>query len=148
MGSFLQTLLFTIVGVFLLWFGYSLFFGKLAASFAGGTSGKKHKHPRPRPIGTPGDPQVCPVCSSKLYRGELVKSVTFPSMSGGRDRLMYIRGCFFCLNGDLPRYCPVCGNSLGYDDYLIARMFERHNRHNHVHVLGCNFCKKAGKLIK
>jgi hypothetical protein len=148
MGEYLQTLGFTIAGVFLLWFGYSLFFGRLAASFAGEAGEKKRKHPHQRPGGTPGDPQVCPVCSSKLNRGQLVKSVTFPSITGGIDKLMYIRGCYFCLNGDLPRNCPICGVDLGYDDHLIARMFERRDRHNHVHVLGCNFCRRSAKLAK
>lgn len=148
MGSYLQTLAFVIVGVFLLWFGYSLFFGRLAISHFGGSGGKRHKHPHRRPGGIPGEPQICPVCSSRLDRGELVKSLAFPSITGGSDRLMYIRGCFYCLNGDLPRRCPVCGTSLGDDDCLIARMFERHNRRNHVHVMGCNICKKTARIIK
>jgi hypothetical protein len=37
---------------------------------------------------------------------------------------------------------------LELSDYLISRMFERPNRHNHVHVLGCNHCRKTGSLVK
>ena len=101
-----------------------------------------------RATGVAGEPQVCPVCSSRLNKGDLVKSLAFPSITGGKDRLMYIRGCYYCLFEDLPRRCPVCGINLDDDDYLIARMFERSNRHNHVHVMGCNNCKKTGSMIK
>ena len=146
MGSYFQTLIFVIIGIVLLWFGYSLFFGRLALSLFGGSDRKRHKHPYNQPGSVPGEPQVCPVCSSRLNKGDLVKSLAFPSVTGGKDRLMYIRGCYYCLFEDLPRRCPVCGINLDDDDYLIARMFERSNRHNHVHVMGCNVCKKSGRL--
>ena len=148
MGSFLQTLAIVIIGVVLLWFGYSLFFGRLATFPSGGSDRKKHKHPHRRPYGVPGEGQICPVCSSRLNKQDLVKSMAFPSITGGKDRLMYIRGCYYCLYGNLPRLCPVCGINLNDEDYLIARMFERSNRHNHVHVMGCNNCKKTAKLMK
>jgi len=145
MGSYIQILALVVCGIILLWFGYSIFFGSLSPFYPGGFFGKGWKK-KENIKGEPGDPQVCPICSIKLERGELVKSLAFPSLTGGRDRLMYIRGCFSCLNNGLPRRCPVCGTGLGVKDYLISRMFERPNNRNHVHVLGCNHCRKIGKL--
>ena len=144
MGSYIQILALIIAGIFLLWFGYSLFFGPLSPFYSGRFSWRKKEKIR----GEVGDPQICPVCSIKLDRGELVKSIAFPSITGGRDRLMYINGCFSCLNDRLPRRCPVCGSNLSIRDYLISRMFERTNRRNHVHVLGCNQCRKTGSLAR
>jgi len=142
MGTFLQTFLLVAVGIILLWFGYTIFFGPLSPFYPNWLPWRKKQNIR----GEPGDPQVCPICSYRLERGDLVKSLAFPSMSGGRDRLMYIRGCFTCLEKDVPRRCPICGADLDVSDYLISRMFERPNRHNHVHVLGCNHCRKMGSL--
>ena len=139
MGSYLQILAFVITGVVLLWFGYSLYFGPRGPLRSMGFNRIKRK--RWRKSGKPGDPQVCPVCSAILKKGELVSSHAFPSLSGGRDRLMHIQGCYFCLIKDRPRRCPVCGNNLNTNDYLISRMFERPRRKNHVHVLGCTRCK-------
>ena len=144
MGIYIQTLALIVAGIILLWLGYSLFFGPLSPFFPGFFSLKKKENIR----GEPGDPQICPICSIKLERGDLVKSMAFPSLSGGRDRLMYIRGCYSCLNNNLPRNCPVCGTNLNTSDYLISRMFERPNNRSHVHILGCNHCKKTGSLIK
>jgi hypothetical protein len=147
MGDYIQALALIIAGILLFWFGYSLFFGTLSPFYPGwfpwSKWGKKKNYK-----GQPGDPQVCPICSMKLDRGELVKSLAFPSISGGSDRLMYIRGCFTCLERDVPRHCPVCGLELSLDDYLVSRMFERPNSRNHVHVLGCNRCKNMGTLAR
>jgi len=147
MGDFLQVLTLIIAGVLLFWFGYSLFLGPLSPSYSGWfpwTKWGKKADDR----GEPGDPQVCPVCSMKLERGESIKTLAFPSLSGGRDRLMYIRGCYSCLNKKVPRRCPVCGLELSIDDYLVCRMFERPNNRNHVHVMGCNRCKNMGTLAR
>ncbi|MCL2244461.1 MAG: DUF3185 family protein [Treponema sp.] len=147
MGSYIQVLALIIAGIVLLWFGYSLFFGPLSPFYPGRLSWKSWKK-KGNIKGEAGDPQICPVCCIKLDRGELVKSIAFPSMTGGRDRLMYINGCFSCLNNRLPRRCPVCGSRLSVSDYLISRMFERSNRRNHVHVLGCNQCRRTGSLAR
>jgi RNA polymerase subunit RPABC4/transcription elongation factor Spt4 len=147
MGIYLQTLIFIIIGIILLWFGYTLFFGPISPFYPGlfpWWNWKKREKLR----GEPGDPQVCPVCSLKMDRGELVKSIAFPSLSGGRDRLMYIKGCFNCLELGAPRRCPVCSSSLSLDDFLVSRMFERVGQKNHVHVSGCNLCKNVGNLIR
>ena len=139
MGSYLQILIIVTVGVILLCFGFSLFAGQLAAMRLGWQDG--HGRKSRRTSGRPGEPQVCPVCSSILNRGELVSSHAFPSLTGGRDRLMHIRGCYYCLEGYSSRRCPVCGSSLRSSEYLIARMFERPHYRNHVHVLGCSCCR-------
>jgi hypothetical protein len=59
---------------------------------------------------------------------------------GNADRLMYIAGCYYCLEGDRPRVCPVCGAVLNPDENLIARLFDKPGR-SHVHVLGCSRCR-------
>ncbi len=136
----------TIAGIILLWFGYSLFFGA-SSPFGDGLRRFFNGKPKQTQVkGVVGDPQVCPVCSIKLIKGDLVKSQAFPSVTGGRDRLMFIRGCYSCLHNNVPRSCPICGASLSLEDYLIARMFERTNSRNHVHVLGCNHCRKMGAM--
>ena len=146
MGSFIQVLALVIIGMVLLWLGFSLFFGPLSPFYPSFLLTPRLKKEEEK--GEPGDPQVCPVCTFKLLRGDLVKSMAFPSISGGADRLMYIRGCYSCLNNNLPRNCPVCGMNLSINDYLIARMFERSNTRNHVHVLGCNHCRNMGTLAR
>ena len=146
MRDYLQILIMVFAGVALLWFGYSLLFGQFGplrfASFG------KFRRKRRWKSGKPGDPQVCPVCSTVLFKGELVSSLAYPSISGGRDRIMHIQGCYYCLEGNIPRHCPVCGNPLRQNEFLVARMFERPRRRNHVHVLGCNRCKRVGTYIK
>jgi len=143
MYMYVQILALVIVGIILLWIGFTLFLGPIPLFFPGMFSfenWKKKKDAR----GEPGDPQICPVCSIRMRRGERVKSVAFPSLTGGRDRLMYIKGCFSCLIEKVPRRCPVCRSRLSTEDFLVSRMFERVGRNNHVHVLGCNRCKKTG----
>ena len=144
MSLYVQALALVIVGMILLWFGYTLFLSPLSP-FPGMFSFGYWKRREERK-GEPGDPQVCPVCSLRMTRGELVKSVAFPSLSGGRDRLMYIKGCFICLSQRASRRCPVCGSRLSVKDFLVSRMFARPGRKNHVHVIGCNQCKQTGNF--
>jgi hypothetical protein len=154
MDSLVYILILVIIGVLLLWIGYTLFFGSGATHGRGrsghgghGMSAGKHKQGRDResgnsgPIeeGIAGAPQTCPVCSAKLPKGELVKSSAFPSLNG-RDRLMHIQGCIYCIEGNRPRRCPVCDVVLKDDEYLISRIFERPGR-SHVHIIGCNRCR-------
>jgi len=148
MGEFLKILAFVVTGIVLLWIGYLLFFGTLSP-FYPYFSPKKKKLSKEDVIGKPGDPQTCLVCSSKLLNGGLVKTTAFPSVSGGRDRLVYIRGCNICLNSKAPRRCPICKAKLSLDDFLVSRMFDRsQKRKNHIHVLGCNHCKKVANIAK
>jgi len=144
MGVYIQILSLVIVGIVLLWLGYSIFLGPISPFYPHWLPWGKKKTAK----GQPGDPQVCPLCSMKLLKGDLVKTLAYPSISGGRDRLMYIRGCISCLENDLPRRCPICGVPLSTDDYLVSRMFERRHQKNHVHVLGCNHCRKTSTFIK
>jgi Zn-finger nucleic acid-binding protein len=146
MGNYIQILAFVTIGIVLLWFGYTLLIGQLAGIHLGWLRWQKREKYRRSP-GTPGDPQVCPVCSARLDKGQLVKSLAFPSVTGGKDRLMHIRGCVYCIGGDRPRICPVCGISLRSSDILISRMFERPRR-SHVHVIGCSRCRRVGSLLK
>lgn len=141
---YLQVLGLVTAGVILLWIGYSLFFGPYAPFYPFFLKRFAPKSFRYKP----GHPQFCPVCSTKLKRGELVKSTAFPSLSGGRDRTMYINGCRHCINSDTYRKCPICGAALAIEDFLVTRMFERPNRRNHVHVLGCNHCKKSKMFMR
>jgi hypothetical protein len=141
MESLLQYLLPVMAGVILLWFGYTLFFGSFGPFRSLGKKGKK-----PRRSGKPGDSHVCPVCSTVLSSGQLVSSHAFPSLNGGKDRIMHIRGCYYCLEENVPRYCPVCGRSLQTNEFLVARMFKRTFFRHHVHVLGCSRCRKVGQL--
>jgi len=141
----LEVLIFVIIGVILLWFGYTLFFGIGVPAFGG--RGKWFRVRRSRAHepsaeeGAPGDPQTCPVCAAKLDGGQLVSSLAFPSLNGGKDRFMHIRGCVYCLSGRRNRLCPVCERILKGDEILVCRLFERPRRRAHVHVLGCTCCK-------
>jgi hypothetical protein len=148
MGDYLQILAITVIGIILLWTGYTLFFGPMSPFYPGWSLWRNWGKKKKKDKEGPGDPQVCPICSIRLDKGDLVKSLAFPSLTGGRDRLMYIRGCFTCLERDVPRRCPVCGLELSLEDYLVSRMFDRPNNRSHVHVLGCNHCKNMGKLMK
>jgi hypothetical protein len=150
MGVYIKVLALVVSGIVLLWIGYNLFFGPMSPFYPAFFPGRKRKKLRKKDIvlGKPGDPQICPVCSIKLVKGQQIKTTAFPSVSGGTDRLMYIRGCYSCLNEGVPRKCPICGAKLNLDDYLVARMFDRGKRKNHVHILGCNRCKKMGPLAK
>ncbi len=135
MGSYIQSLILVIIGMLLLWFGYSLFSHLARQSSLSGQRKKK----KTAEESFPGAPRTCPVCSARLERGERVKSSAFPSM-GGADRLMHISGCPYCLEGSRVRSCPVCGDLLKSEEVLIARMFEKPGR-SHVHVLGCSKCR-------
>jgi hypothetical protein len=138
MGIVVQILLFTFVGILLLWFGYTLFF-----AIPGTVLPVLRRKQRRKPKGEsfPGAPRTCPVCSAKLENGERVKSAAFPSFNG-EERLMHISGCPYCLEGDRRRVCPVCNAVLREDEYLVARLYEKKKQRPHVHVLGCSRCKE------
>lgn len=147
MRELFEVLIFVVIAVVLLWFGYTLFVnagfaGRGLAAFDSGFRSRRGG-PKPRAESAPGEPQTCPVCSAKLYEGQLVSSAAFPSLNGGKDRFMHIRGCSFCLTGERDRVCPVCYTVLYGNEILVCRMFERPGRRTHVHVLGCTQCKKG-----
>jgi len=143
MKQFFEVLVFAFIGVILLWFGYTLFFTVGIPAFGGlGRKNNRRQNLKPSGESTPGDPQTCPVCSAKLRPGELVNSSAFPSLNGGKDRFMHIRGCIYCLQeSGRERICPVCGTFLRANEILISRLYERPGRRSHVHVIGCTRCK-------
>jgi RNA polymerase subunit RPABC4/transcription elongation factor Spt4 len=143
MKQFLEVLIFVIIGIALLWFGYTLFFQVGIPAWGGAF--RKRKGLKPQGESMPGDPQTCPVCSAKLGAGELVSAHAFPSLNGGKDRFMHIRGCIYCLMGDRDRVCPVCGTILRENEILISRLFERPGHRSHVHVIGCSNCKGSNR---
>jgi len=140
MGDFLQTFILVITGIVLFSLGYFLFFGPPSPFYQRLPWNKNKIAP-----GKPGDPQICPVCSIKMLKGETLKTTAFEASAQNKDRLVHIKGCYSCLERELPRRCPVCCAQMTLDDYLIARMFERASRKNHIHVLGCNNCRKRRK---
>jgi hypothetical protein len=143
MATIFQIFLFVLVGVLLLWFGFTIFFAVPGAGSLLAFKGKNRNIHKPKGDGTPGAPRTCPVCSAKLGGGERVKSVAFPSM-GGAERFMHISGCTYCLEGERRRVCPVCNAVLRSEEFLVARLYEKPGR-SHVHVLGCSRCKMKRK---
>jgi hypothetical protein len=148
MRQIFEVLIFVLIGIFLLWFGYTLFFCFFVPAPGGlGRRNNRRQNLKPKGESTPGEPQTCPVCSAKLRPGELVSSSAFPSLNGGKDRFMHIRGCLYCLQGGRDRVCPVCGAVLKGNEILISRLFERPGRRSHVHVIGCTRCKGPRSTI-
>jgi hypothetical protein len=147
MGSLVQLLIFSTIGVALIWFGYTIFFvsrkDRQGEGGGGHGSGKRETGERYPEVetGTPGDPRVCPVCAAKLSSSQRVKSAAFPGIAG-QGRLMHIEGCVYCLDGGRQRKCPVCGAELAVEEVLFARIFDQPGR-SHVHVLGCSHCRSA-----
>jgi len=70
MLGFLQILAFTIIGAVLLWFGFNLFVGQWAR-----IRSKHDQLKRLRGAGSVDDPQACPICSSRLNKGDLVREL-------------------------------------------------------------------------
>ncbi len=145
MGN-IQTVVLFIVGSLLLYFGYSLFFPykKRTKHFSAESPVKKTSF-RDVKDGIPGMAKVCPLCSAELVEGERVKSAVFPALEDETKR-MFIYGCPFCLEGAKlrERHCPVCGQTLAREDYLIAKLFPKIGR-PHVHVQGCTLCRPSNK---
>ncbi|GHV24505.1 hypothetical protein AGMMS4952_00210 [Spirochaetia bacterium] len=129
---------FVVVALALLYFGYTLFFGPLNKARRS-AAGEHYNGHGPGLIRQTGARRTCPVCSIRLLPGERVKSWAYPAGKSS-DRLMNIAGCPYCLRGDRPRICPVCGVVLGDGETLVARLFDKPGR-SHVHVLGCSRCR-------
>jgi hypothetical protein len=138
LASYVQILAFVVIGALLLWFGYTLFFVH-GPHLQFSQGGRRKKKGASETEGEAGDPRTCPVCSIRLLYGERVKSSAYPAM-GKTDRLMNIFGCPYCLEGERQRVCPVCGKTLKFNEFLIARLFDKPGR-SHVHVLGCTQCR-------
>jgi hypothetical protein len=137
--QYMHIFLMVICGVILLWFGYFLFFGPPSPFYPSLPWSKKRKFK-----GTPGEAKVCPVCTMLMLKGDRLKTIVFPPRkSTDIDCIMHIKGCYSCLNNKVPRHCPICKATLTVNDFLLARMFKRPGRKSHVHVLGCNRCRKV-----
>jgi hypothetical protein len=141
MGDNIQILIFIIIGLILLWLGFTLFFGPMSPLYPHLPWRKKKNSKTAN-----GKAQICPLCSYKVLKGEQVKTVVFPPKPGSKDCIMHIKGCYSCLEDDKPRKCPVCKTALSREDFLVARMFVRSFQKNHIHVLGCNKCRKTGNI--
>lgn len=103
---------------------------------------KQKKQPQPIKKGTP--KSSCPICNSLLYEGERISSKIFNKPTTPDQRCI-INGCPHCFPYSEPgiqRTCPVCKKKLPQDGYLIARMFYRPPKKNHVHIVGCTECHK------
>jgi hypothetical protein len=146
MRHFFEVLVYIFSGIALLWFGYTLFFSVRIPAWGGGIRDRRRRKSGTESV--PGESQTCPVCSAKLFEGELVRSLAFPSLNGGKDRFLHIKGCVYCLRGGRQRTCPVCGINLKDNEALICRFFERYGWRSHVHVLGCSRCRGQRFLLR
>ncbi|TVQ22470.1 MAG: hypothetical protein EA383_15430 [Spirochaetaceae bacterium] len=117
-------------------------------SAARGTSAARGKRHAKRSRSGLNAPAVrrCPVCHATLVPGERIRSVVFSGGTAHREiheHTTHIFGCPHCYpnNQVHPRVCPVCDATLTRDGYLLARMFKRPGKKDHVHVLGCTDCR-------
>ena len=86
----------------------------------------------------------CPICQSSLYVGENLISKVFRPMNVP-DQLMIVMGCPHCYpvcEPGVKRTCPVCGKTVGQDQSLTARLFNKQLGKKHVHVVGCSNCHR------
>jgi hypothetical protein len=158
MDSNLKLLIYIITGLLFVWSGYKMYFSFfMKKSVKNVDLDFETPVVNPDPAGAPPPPKsqnksqnksssgglmICPVCSSKMDNGDMVKTKAFPSPRPyEKNRTMHILGCYYCMDGRRDRICPVCGKSISTTDYLIARMFDRTHGHTHVHVIGCTQCK-------
>jgi len=81
----------------------------------------------------------CPLCGTRLYEGERIRSVAFDL---GEEKFMQIYGCRHC-SGATPsarRRCPVCRRNLPATGFVVGRMWEKNNR-TRLHISGCTECR-------
>lgn len=89
----------------------------------------------------------CPICGSDLVGKEKIVTRVYNTESK-TDQHCTIMGCPHCFphkEMGLRRKCPVCKGSLPQEGYLIAHLFNRKDRKNHVHIVGCTECHKNNK---
>jgi len=93
---------------------------------------------------------ICPICGSRLKKGEKIHSVVFTGNKnsledvgsiGSGDRIVYIYGCPYCypVKAGVKRICPVCKKEIPNNGYLIGRMWNRRGK-IHLHIQGCTLC--------
>jgi len=127
-------ILYAVIGVLLLAFAFSIFSRPARKSTT-----------EPAKRGQHGSSGICPICQTRLFGGEQIKTALFP---GEKDRLCHIFGCPHChpyKEEGVSRHCPVCKKHLPEEDYLIARLFDRSGGKHHVHIVGCTNCRPSAK---
>jgi hypothetical protein len=90
---------------------------------------------------------ACPLCGTKLIVGEnLVSRIYSPDSGAGTDKPCTIHGCPHCYpapkSPHVMRVCPVCNKIIPANGYLLARIFYRYGKKQHVHIAGCSECHK------
>lgn len=103
-------------------------------------AGSKASSKSARPV----QPVKCPICQSDLFIGENLISKVFRPMNVP-DQLMIVMGCPHCYpvcEPGVKRTCPVCGKTVGQDQSLTARLFNKQLGKKHVHVVGCSNCHR------
>ena len=86
----------------------------------------------------------CPLCGSGLQKGENMMSKVFRPMNVPDQRCI-VSGCPHCYpvcESGVKRICPVCGQKVLSDGYLVARLFNKSGGKKHVMIVGCNSCLK------
>lgn len=84
----------------------------------------------------------CPLCGSALFVGENIISKVYRPMNVP-DQLMVVMGCPHCYpvcEPGLKRICPVCHKTVGAEQSLTSRLFNKSKGKKHVHVVGCSNC--------
>jgi RNase P subunit RPR2 len=140
-------LLTLIISVILLCFGLSfVFWRKKTPDSTKASPPNPLRRTNPHPERSDMDKKIvfCPLCSTALTQGERVKSIAFPSLKS--ERIMHIKGCPHCLDGEKTRFCPVCNAILRKDEILTARMTAAAGKTS-VKIFGCSRCGgKAAEL--
>lgn len=86
----------------------------------------------------------CPVCRTNLLKNEHIISRVYNTESKVEQRCSIV-GCPYCFphaKDGIRRICPVCHKKIPQEGYLIAHLFTRNNKKNHVHIVGCTECHK------
>jgi hypothetical protein len=85
----------------------------------------------------------CPLCGSRLYSGERIRSVAFDL---GKEKFMQIYGCRHCSSAapSAQRRCPVCRRQIPEDGFVVGRMWEKYNK-TRLHISGCTECRPQYK---
>ena len=85
----------------------------------------------------------CPLCGSRLFEGERIRSVAYDL---GQEKLMHIYGCPYCERpgSGIRRRCPVCRREIPLDGFVVGRMWSKIDK-THLHITGCTECKPQYK---
>lgn len=85
----------------------------------------------------------CPLCNTPLLKGENLVSKVYRPMNVN-DQLCTIYGCPHCYpkcKPNITRTCPVCHKTVGQENYLISRLFNKtKSGKKHIIINGCGNC--------